>query len=136
MSYIKLVILNISFTFAPPLLPQTHTVLPSAPLDLMVENRTDTTVFLIWEPPNSAGGGSNLEYELSFQPPGADSRTVFGRVSATEGQITGLCQFLNYTLFVSSETTVTEPIPEELFTDRSISTFVNAAQPGEHVCTI
>ena len=111
----------------------THTVPPSAPLGLAVENRTDTTVSLTWQEPASAGGGSNLEYNLFFQTPGADSRTLFGSASETEGLITGLSPFLSYTLSVSSETSVTGTIPEALFSERSASVTVAETQPGECV---
>ena len=111
--------------------PHTCTVPPSAPLGLTVENRTDTTVSLMWQEPNSAGGGSDLQYNLFFQTPGADSRTLFDTVSETQGEITGLSPFLSYTLFVSSETTVTGAIPEELFSQRSVDVTVTETRSGE-----
>ena len=92
------------------------------------------TVSLTWQEPTSAGGGSDLQYNLFFQTPGADSRTLFGTVSETQGEITGLSPFLSYTLFVSSETSVTGSIPEELFSQRSVDATVAETRLGEYVC--
>jgi hypothetical protein len=114
----------------------THThipVPPSAPVGLTVENRTDTTVSLRWQEPASAGGGSSLEYNLFFQTPGVDSRSLFGTVSETEGLITGLSPFLSYTLSVSSETSVSGEIPEMLFSERSANITVAESQSGEYI---
>ncbi len=88
-------------------LPCLNTEPPSAPQNLTVVNITNTSVFLTWEAPSSNGGRSDaeLEYQLSYQrTDGSESEPqIYGRVSGTEGEITGLAPFTEYTVFVSAE---------------------------------
>ncbi len=64
-------------------------------------------MYLTWEAPSSNGGRSDteLEYQLSYQrTDGSESEPqIYGRVSGTEGEITGLAPFTEYTVFVSAE---------------------------------
>ncbi len=107
----------ISFTsFCPPLplplsppshpsLPSSLTEPPSAPQNITVVTVTNTSVYLNWEAPSFNGGRNDAEYELSYQrTDGSESEPqIYGRVSGTEGEITGLAPFTEYTVFVSAE---------------------------------
>ena len=82
----------------------THTEPPSVPRNLTVLQVTNTSVQLSWDPPVSNGGRDDLEYQLSYQSAGVpDNVTVYGRVSITVGQITGLSPFTQYVVMVSGE---------------------------------
>ena len=85
----------------------THTEPPSVPRNLTVLQVTNTSVQLSWDPPVSNGGRDDLEYQLSYQRAGVPNNvTVYGRVSITLGQITGLRPFIQYVVMVSGENEV------------------------------
>ncbi len=52
----------------------------------------------------SDGGRNDTEYELSYERvDGSEPRTVYGKVTVTEGEITGLTPFTVYIVSVSAE---------------------------------
>ncbi len=138
--YISCCPLTISFPSPPfvppsplPLSPPSHPTLPSplteppsAPQNITVVTVTNTSVYLTWEAPSSNGGRNfaELEYQLSYQKTdGSESEPqIYGRVSGTEGEITGLAPFTEYTVFVSAENGVTsQPGAIDTASDRTIS---------------
>ncbi len=83
-------------------------------------------MYLTWEAPSSNGGRSDaeLEYQLSYQrTDGLESEPqIYGRVSGTEGEITGLAPFTEYTVFVSAENGVTlQPGAIDTASDRTVN---------------
>ncbi len=119
-----------SFVPPPPLshpsLPSPLTEPPSAPQTLTVVTVTNTSVYLTWEAPSFNGGRSDteLEYQLSYQrADGSESEPqIYGRVSRTEGEITGLAPFTEYNVFVSAENGVTsQPGAIDTASERTVS---------------
>ena len=105
----------------------THT---SAPRNLTVLQVTNTSVQLSWDPPVSNGGRDDLEYQLSYQRAGVPNNvTMYGRVSVTVGQITGLRPFVQYVVMVSGENGVSAQATDA--SGRTVSATITTKEGGE-----
>jgi len=108
----------------------THTEPPSAPCNLTVLQVTNTSVQLSWDPPVSNGGRDDLEYQLSYKRAGVPNNvTVYGRVSVTVGQITGLRPSTQYVVMVSGENGVSAQAPDA--SERTVSATITTEEGGE-----
>ncbi len=82
---------------------------PSTPLDLTIEDCTNTTVSLCWEPPSNDGERSDLFYRVIYQR--TDSlhlgfNVAVSSVHDTCFNVTGLEPLTDYKVYVVSENAV------------------------------
>ncbi len=95
-------------------------------------NFTSTSVYLTWEVPISDGGRSDIEYKLSYQRSESETQ-IYGRVSRTEVEITGLAPFTEYIVFVSAENGVSSQATNASGRTASVTIMTEEGSKSQHM---
>ena len=105
---------------------------PSAPRDLAVADRTNTTITVTWQPPEDNGGRDDVFYILEYRQLEEVDFTENETVFNTMYTITGLRPNTQYVIRVTAENGVCDQEPTSL-PERRIQIVSNTTEGGKSV---